>query len=352
MWSAVIVDLVITFISIVLVIYSVHITGSYQSKFKALYFLPPIVGAINYGRKGGLIVSAICSAALFIDTWGSYKYVDTFNLLLDSDLAYIFILMLIAWLIGSMEDVEHKIRQNLLSWNQYLQNAERLSIIGQMAAGTAHEIRNPLTTIKGFLQLLQLKINNDKQEGYGEYLDIILTEIDRMNSIVSDFLVLAKPTETRLECLEVNILLQEILSLVTSESLLRGIDFKIVYGKNLPPVAGDKEKLKQVILNLINNAFQAMQEGGKLTIGTYYDEETEHVTIWIEDTGKGIPEEIMDKLFEPFFTTKETGTGLGLAISNQIIKNHKGRIRVESELGKGTKFFIDLPRLKDCNLDE
>lgn len=332
-------------ISILLVIYTVHITGSSESKFKALYFLPSIIAAINYGRKGGLLVGTFCIVSMFVDIGISRGSAQLSDLVLDSDLAYAFILILIAWLIGSMEDVEKNIRQNLLSWNQHLQQTERLSVIGQMAAGTAHELRNPLTTIKGFLQLLQIKIANDKQREYGEYLDIILDEIDRMNNIVSDFLVLAKPTETRLAYLDLNRILEEIVSLISSEALLRGIDFRLVCSSDVPPVAGDKEKLKQVILNLANNAFQAMGNSGRLIISTVYSAELKQVTLLVEDTGKGIAKEDIGKLFTPFFTTKQTGTGLGLAISKQIIKNHHGTIWVESELGRGTKIYVNLPEL-------
>lgn len=329
--------------TILLVIYTVHLTGSFESKFKSLYLLPPIIAAIKYGRKGGLIVGALCSTSMFFDTWINYSGSNLVNLLFDSEIAYALILMLIVWLIGSMEDLERNVRQNLLYWNQHLQQTERLSIIGQMAAGTAHEIRNPLTTIKGFLQLLQLKIAQDKQYEYDEYLDIILKEIDRMNNLVSDFLVLAKPTETRLACLDLNNLFEEISSLISSEALLRGVDLYLNHSGQLPLIAGDKEKLKQVVLNLVNNSFQAMGDNGLLVITTVYSKDQKLITIMIEDNGKGISIENIDKLFTPFFTTKEAGTGLGLAISHQIIKSHRGKIRVESELGKGTKFYIDLP---------
>ncbi|MBC7105857.1 MAG: hypothetical protein H5T97_07945 [Firmicutes bacterium] len=222
-----------------------------------------------------------------------------------------------------------------------VERAEKLASIGRMAAGIIHEIRNPLTSIRGFVQLVAEK--RPPQDPEREYLDIVLEELDRVGDYITHFLQLAKPEQRRRT--EVNLveLLRGIMVLVESQGLLRDIQVVQEYQSGLPPVIADPGQIRQVLLNLIQNAFQAMPHGGRLTVRAYLAAEDGMVAVDVEDTGVGIPEEHLSRLGEFFFTTKEDGTGLGLALSYRIVREHGGTIEVRSRVGEGSKFTVRLP---------
>ncbi len=231
---------------------------------------------------------------------------------------------------------------NLRSLEEQVQRSDRLSMIGQIAAGTAHEIRNPLTSIKGFLQVLKktFKIKGmDKEFGYTE---IMLTEIDRINQLVSEFLLLSKPKNVIFELMDISKVFREILPIIHNEAILHGVVVEYITEGTLPNVLGDRELFKQVCLNISKNGIEAMTEGGILTIVERVDMEEKKVNIDIHDSGPGIPSFLIDKIFDPFFTTKENGTGLGLSICQRIVLDLGGTIRVSSK-GFGTTFTISIP---------
>jgi len=219
---------------------------------------------------------------------------------------------------------------------------EKLAAIGELAAGTAHEIRNPLTTIRGFVQILQQKAKNAGFEDINRYAEIIINEIDRLNGIIAEFLLLAKPTVSRRQEMDLNQVVEQVFAFVQNEALRLEFTAEKDLQEGLPPVTGDMEQIKQVLLNLVNNAFQALSPGGRLTIRTFSSDDG-RVCLGVEDTGHGIAADIMDKLFKPFFSTKEEGTGLGLAISRRIVEDHGGEIKVRSREGVGSTFLVCLP---------
>jgi len=216
---------------------------------------------------------------------------------------------------------------------------EKLASIGQLAAGVAHEINNPLGTIMIYAHLL-LK-NFDKDDPKREDVELIISEANRAKEIVQGLLSFARETKLKPGPVNVNDLLEDVLGLVINQSLFHNIKIEKKIDDTLPTIVADETKLKQVFLNIILNAAQAMEGSGRLIITTTKDKK--YIKIRIQDTGPGIPPEVMANLFSPFFTTKEKGTGLGLAISYGIIERHKGKIDVETELGKGTIFTINLP---------
>ncbi|MEJ9210944.1 ATP-binding protein [Bacillus smithii] len=219
-----------------------------------------------------------------------------------------------------------------------LQKAEKLTIVGQLAAGIAHEIRNPLTAIKGFTQLLS-------NMGHRDYTDVILTELDRIDKIVSDLLVLAKPQISHLEEINLVELIDRVVTLLRTQAIMYNIDIiSDIRLKDCPVIEAEADQIKQVLINLIKNAIEAMPEGGTVTIEAEVDHSEDHVVIRVIDEGIGIPRELISRLGEPFFSTKEKGTGLGLMICQRIIKNHKGSLEIDSEVNKGTTFTIRLPR--------
>jgi two-component system, sporulation sensor kinase E len=233
---------------------------------------------------------------------------------------------------------------NLRSFEQKIERNERLAMIGQIAAGTAHEIRNPLTSIKGFLQMFLQSFTENGMERERSYTEIMLTEINRINSLVSEFLLLSKPRDVQYSIVDLNIVIEEILPIVESQALLHGIDVQFSSRGQLPMVVGDNELLKQVFINICKNGIEAMGDAGTLHISHHIDPEGDKVSIDIRDTGPGIPIYIIDKIFDPFFTTKEEGTGLGLSVCQKIIHDIGGQIRVSSK-GYGTTFHILLPYL-------
>ncbi len=234
---------------------------------------------------------------------------------------------------------------NLRSLEQQVQRSDRLAMIGQIAAGTAHEIRNPLTSIKGFLQVLKKSLLGKGMDKEHNFADIMLTEIDRINDLVSEFLLLSKPKNIVFDLVEISTVLREILPIINNEAILHSVVVQYESEPKLPPVLADRELLKQVCLNICKNGIEAMVEGGILTITEKIDREEQKVNVEIHDTGPGIPAFLIDKIFDPFFTTKEDGTGLGLSVCQRIIHDIGGTIRVASK-GYGTTFTISIPYAK------
>lgn len=231
---------------------------------------------------------------------------------------------------------------NLRSLEEQVQRSDRLAMIGQIAAGTAHEIRNPLTSIKGFLQVLNKTLRDQGLHREFEYTNIMLTEIDRINELVSEFLLLSKPKHSDYRHVDLSGVIRDILPIINNEAILHDVTVQYEAALDLPKIIADRELLKQVCLNICKNGIEAMVEGGTLTIMEKVDREEQRVNIEIRDTGPGIPVFLIDKIFDPFFTTKGNGTGLGLSVCQRIIHDINGSIRVSSK-GYGTTFTISIP---------
>lgn len=220
-----------------------------------------------------------------------------------------------------------------------MQRSEKLSIVGQLAAGVAHEIRNPMTSIKGFMQLAK-KTNELKPN----YIDIILSELDRTETIIYEFLSLAKPNETsNFKKTDLKSILYTVLPLLETQAHMHNVTILHDCPDDIS-IECDENQLKQVFINLIKNALEASYPNGIIEIFT--EKSMNHVVITIKDNGCGISEERLKKLGEPFYSTKEKGTGLGLLVSYKIIENHNGKIQFTSEEGKGTTVEVTLPLYK------
>lgn len=219
---------------------------------------------------------------------------------------------------------------------ELIQKSDKLSLVGQLAAGIAHEIRNPLTSLRGFIQLLGYKSEDNK-----EYCDIMLSELDRINLIVGEFLILAKPHMVNFSNKDINSIIRHVGTLIGTQAIINNIHIDYQLAKSLPAIPCEENQLKQVIINLIKNAIEAMPTGGTITVETG-QRDSHHIYIKITDEGKGIPEEMLSKLGEPFYTTKEHGTGLGLMVCYKIIENHLGHLNVSSKKNEGTSFEIVL----------
>lgn len=231
---------------------------------------------------------------------------------------------------------------NLRSLEEQVQRNDRLSMIGQIAAGTAHEIRNPLTSIKGFLQMFRNTFMEKEMDKEKSYTDIMLMEIDRINELVNEFLLLGKRKNVNYELVDIPLVLKEIMPIIHSEAMLHNITVQQIMGERLPQVIADREMLKQVFLNIGKNGIEAMSSEGVLTVQVKVDPHENRLLVDIHDTGPGIPHFVVDKIFDPFFTTKSNGTGLGLSVCQRIIHDIGGIIRVSSK-GFGTTFTVSIP---------
>lgn len=215
-----------------------------------------------------------------------------------------------------------------------MHQSDKLSLVGELAAGVAHEIRNPLTTLKGFLDLLEPEINST-------YAALMQSELERINIIVNEFLFLAKPKEVDFKPNSIKKIMNNVILLLEPQSNLKNIQLSSYINDNEIDINCDENQLKQVFINILKNAMESMPNGGNIhvKINTYND----HISIQFKDEGCGIPEEQLERLGEPFYTTKADGTGLGLLITKKIIQNHNGQLIVKSQVNKGTLVEILLP---------
>ncbi|WP_180271551.1 PAS domain-containing sensor histidine kinase [Fredinandcohnia onubensis] len=233
-----------------------------------------------------------------------------------------------------IHQITKDITESILA-EERLRRSDKLAAVGLLAAGVAHEIRNPLTTLKGFVQLLMTDIDK-------HHADILLSEIDRINLIVSEFLILSKPQVIKYESQNIKLILNNIMSILETQATLKGIQLISEYDLDIPFINCEQNQLKQVFINLIKNAIEAMPNGGKINIKAKKIN-NKMISIQIIDQGIGIKEESIPKLGEPFYTTKETGTGLGLMVCFRIIEQHGGIMNISSQINKGTTVEVCLP---------
>ncbi len=330
--------------------------------FQRLYYLPIILAAFWFGVRGGIISSMVVSimyAPHILFQWGVRPSLELEKFL---EIVLYNVVGGITGFLSQREDMRreelqqsatrleesYKKLQNqadlIIKIEEQLRRAERLSALGELSAVLAHEIRNPLGSIRGTTEILR----DDFRPGDRnyEFLEILLKEADRLNRVVEDFLGLARPLPVERETCDLMAELTEVVALVAGEAQGRGVKL-ILAPAELPPVHGDRERLRQVFLNLILNGIQASARGGSLTITpscrTSHENGPAAIELAFADTGEGMEPERLKRIFEPFFTTKPDGTGLGLAIAQKIVESHGGRIDVASEKGRGTTFTVKLP---------
>ncbi|MFC7370060.1 ATP-binding protein [Fictibacillus iocasae] len=231
--------------------------------------------------------------------------------------------------------------ERLFSINMQLKETaylDKLSVAGQMAAAIAHEVRNPLTTVRGLIQFLGKETEDTKLK---EFSPLLLDELDRTNKIITDYLTMVKPADARLEVLDINDILSDVKSLISPYGSMHDVDIKLEPIGDFPLIA-DAQQLKQCLINLIKNGIEAIEGEGVIHIYLYNS--TKHdFTFVIEDNGKGMSHEELDQIGLPFYTTKSKGTGLGTMITYRLIQEMYGKLKYESQLGVGTRVLITLP---------
>ena len=237
--------------------------------------------------------------------------------------------------------------ENLKRSQGIMRRADRLASLGTLIASLAHEIRNPLVSIKTFTQLLPERIDDEEFRNY--FLKVASGEIDRLTGLINELLGFARPSEPRPQGEDINALIDKMEILVSTEARKKNVTLSKRYAADLPQVKVDAEQIKQVLLNILLNAIQAIKGDGQIWIATRLAQvpiegkNEGFIQVEIRDTGVGIPKENLERIFDPFFSTRPDGSGLGLAISHQIIHEHGGFINVDSQVGKGTSFKVHLP---------
>ena len=244
---------------------------------------------------------------------------------------------------GLIKDTDHT-RIELERSRRRLLQSEKMAVIGKLAADVAHSIRNPMTSIK--MRLYSLGRGLDLTLAQRDDFEVVSEEMRRLDHIVHNFLEFSRPHRLKMQRLDVSEIVDMTLHLLQRQLELANVQVKRVRHSDLPEIVADSELLKEVFVNLLVNACEAMKEGGTLTVseeGTVSEEMGDAVSIEIRDTGPGLPEDLQEKVFEPFFSTKEEGTGLGLSIAARIVEEHRGRLVVRSKQGEGTTFLVFLP---------
>jgi len=233
--------------------------------------------------------------------------------------------------------IEQRLESNLsMSELDKQLQSEKHAVASQLAAGIAHEIRNPITAIKGFLQLIMADYKGEPM-----YFEVVESEIARVEAILKELMVLGKPAKIKYEELTIQVLLDQVLTLMESHALLNNIEIVKRYNFREVTVVGDESQLKQVFINYIKNAIEAMPDGGTIFVEGFNPCKST-IQIQIIDQGCGIPTDMLGRISEPFFTTKEYGTGLGMHVSSQIIEEHQGQINISSN-DDGTCIEVLLP---------
>ncbi|MCL4478733.1 MAG: ATP-binding protein [Deltaproteobacteria bacterium] len=303
-----------------------------------LCYIPIMLGGLWFGIYGGIGTAFAISIAItpFIVLYHTSMY----NGFLSDELIEIVFYLFIGWIIGMLSTAQRKEREKNDLLKEQLKNSEKLSTIGEIFAYMMHEIKNPLNAIKGTADIIaDSSVESQKKL---EFSNILKNEIQRLNRTLDSMLGYTKLNLTLTYC-DIGEELNTTLKMLAPQAEKTGVKMQL-FGINNFQVIVDCDKIKQVFINLVLNAFDAMKNGGLLNI-SLQQSANGYIDIAFKDTGQGILPENMKKLFKPFFTTKSHGTGLGLAISKRIVEEHNGKLLVENEYGNGTSFIVRLP----CN---
>lgn len=303
-------------------------------------YIPIVIAASWFGLRGGLYMATIISALVFpyILTTAAANPHE-----LSGELVEIVFYFAIAVLTGSLIGRELSIRHKQEETQLQLERSQKLSMVGRMAASVAHEIKNPLASIKGAVEILKDNAISDTDKK--EFAGIVSKEIKRIDRTIGEFLEFARPPVTKLERLNLSEVLRSSIKQIETHAAKNEIHIRSDLEDNVV-INGDAEKIHQVVLNLLLNAIEASNTGSAVEVKLVQNK-ADRVSIVIADHGKGIEESEVEKVFEPFYTTKSSGSGLGLAVVKSIVENHQGAIRLESKRGQGTTVTITLPRWKE-----
>ncbi|MCF6092776.1 ATP-binding protein [Microaerobacter geothermalis] len=306
--------------------------------FNRFYVVPVILAAIVFRIRGGIIVSVIATLLILLQAMLGWHIPHFSNTIIEIVLFY-----MVSLLVGHMMNQFERNQLKNHQMEQTLERSERLSSLGTLVAGIAHEIRNPLAIIQITTETLEEKI--DPADELKQYTSVLKEEINRLNKVLHEFLDFTQPKDLSFSSTSVHQTLEKVLRLSNKYLKEHHIYLHTNFQAKYEVISSAPDRLKQIFLNLIINAVEAMPTGGDLYITT--ESNADDISIHIKDTGIGMSPDTMKRAFEPFYTTKETGTGLGLSIVSQIISLHQGHIHIQSERNKGTMISLRFPLLYD-----
>ncbi len=327
--------------------------------YDRLCYLPVILGAFWFGIWGGVsmgLAMSVMHLTHIYANWGGHFLSDNLYQTLEA-CVHLFLGVVTGFLserfIRTSKKLEQSYRElrqktlQVLNAEEQLRRTERIQALAEITAGVAHEIRTPLASIKGSAEILANETL--QQEQREEFTEILLKESRHLNNIVNEFLNFARPKPPRrVEC-RILEMIDTVLDLTLQQRKARNIKITKEFDPELPPIYFDADQLKQVYVNLITNAIQSMPEGGELILSGVQENST--VICMIEDTGPGIPKQILHRLFDPFFTTRPNGTGLGLSIVQKIMTHHESTIEAINRDSGGACFILRFPNPRSTNHD-
>ena len=316
-------------------------TDAFPHDLHRVLFLLPVVYAALLFRIRGAVGTSVAFLVIVLPRTLYSPYADPLARPVLFALFTALIGMLAAVLMDQVDE-ERRIVRRLKESQEQLIQAEKLTSLGQLAASVAHEVNNPLAGVLNYTKLLEKKLAGDTLEKGPalDYLSKMESEVNRCSRIIRNLLDFSRQAEPRLQPVNINQVLEHVVAMVGHQAQMQKVEIVKEFGSPLPEVMADFDQLQQVFLNLALNAIQATSGGGKLTLRTSAVDG--QVEIDVQDTGSGISRENLSRLFTPFFTTKEKGkgVGLGLAVVRRIVEKHRGRVQVQSEVGKGTTFSV------------
>lgn len=325
--------------------------------FQRGYYVPVLLAALWFGVRGGLVTAALAGflyAPHILLAWGSRPEYSATQYI---EIGMFFVVGALTGVLADQEKGQRakaqetlqklsEVYQQLQNSFEQLRRADRLSALGELSAGLAHEIRNPLGSIEGALQILQRpELTEATRQEFG---DVAQKEVNRLKDLVSNFLDFARPKAPSRKPTELAVLLDSVALLAAETAKMASIRIRIEPCKHLPAVSVDAEQMKQVLLNLVINAIQATPGGGEVVLKA--DRQTDSVSVWVQDEGVGIESENLERIFDPFFTTRAGGTGLGLSIAYQIVSQHGGHIAAQRNSDRGMTFTVTLPVMESEKL--
>ncbi len=334
----------------------IYVTGGFSSIFSFLYLVVIIYSSMILFRRGSMIMAALCSIQYGIlvdleyfglltpfvveDSMSGLTY--TWNYAIFKILITMVACFAVSFLSSLLSEQERRTRKDLLAMEEHVKRVEKMAAIGEMAAGLTHEIKNPLASLTGSIQMLRDDI--PRSSDHDKLMQIILREADRLSSLANNFLLFARPPVGKTESIELKEALSETLELFERDSTGRD---RILITKIFIPniwIEMDASHLRQILWNLLLNAAESINGSGRIDI-KMIPPMNSFVGIQVTDTGCGISKERVDSIYDPFFTTKSNGTGLGLSIVHRILESYNGWIEVVSEIDQGTTFTLKLKQI-------
>lgn len=314
------------------------------------YYLPLLLMALWYGWRGGLLGALIAGILYIPHIEMSWRKNPAYNAAQWVEVGMFFVITALTGVLADHERAQrHKAEEiakqlaqanaDLQSSFEQLRRADRLSAMGELSAGLAHEIRNPLGSIQGAVQILRREqLPSEAKQEFGE---LAQRELDRLKGMVTQFLGFARPQPPRTVATDAVMLLNSVAQLAGETAKMAGAHIRVVQNPDLPAIALDAEQIKQVLLNLVINAVQAMPTGGEIVLQALVA--NGHLCLEVQDEGVGVAPENLERIFNPFFTTRQEGTGLGLSIAERIVSQHGGGIEARRNPARGMTFSVVLP---------